>query len=261
MRATERAYFLACLGLGRLLRSARYSRTVIVDHEGERHVRKHRVFYAGLLVWLGALLARILNTGVGVLRQHEWEARERYLHDTLYGGSVRIVDGGTLIIPHLAGTTLAALLEDRRLGKQECKRAIALAVEALAAFHAREFTHGDAMAENVVVDLDAGAAHWFDFETVHDPDRPAAWRRADDVRALLATCVLRAPPGEVAGVVQLVLDGYDDQEIVNLMAASFASPLRRPLLFHLGQAGLSFRQYREIARVLSDARRPSGVHA
>ena len=56
------------------------------------------------------------------------------------------------------------------------------------------FTHGDAMAENVMVDLEAGVAHWFDFETIHDSRRPMAWRRADDVRALLVTCLVRTVP-------------------------------------------------------------------
>ena len=44
-------------------------------------------------------------------------------------------------------------------------------------------THADAMAENVLIDLEGGVAHWFDFETVHDTGRPLVWRRADDVRA------------------------------------------------------------------------------
>ena len=57
----------------------------------------------------------------------------------------------------------------------------------------------DAMAENVLVDLDAGVARWFDFETVHEASRPQIWRRADDVRALLATCLLRTAPGNAPG--------------------------------------------------------------
>jgi serine/threonine protein kinase len=219
------------------------------------------MFYAPLLVRLGETLARILETGVQVLPQQQWEARERNLYEALYRASVRIVDGRTLLLPCLGGTTLAALLEDRRTGEQARRRAIALAVAALAAFHAQGFTHGDAMAENVLIDLDAGAARWFDFETVHDANRPAAWRRADDVRALLATCLLRAPSGDLAGIVRLVLDSYADQDVTKLVTANFRRAMRRPLIFHLGQAGLSYRQYREIARVLSEASRPSGVHA
>ena len=64
-----------------------------------------------------------------------------------------------------AGETLATLLEDPELEESVRKRAIELAVVALAEFHHLGFTHGDAMAENVMVDLEAGVAHWFDFET------------------------------------------------------------------------------------------------
>ena len=45
------AYFVLCRALGWLLRSARYSKTCSV----ERHVRKRRVFYAPLLIAMGAV--------------------------------------------------------------------------------------------------------------------------------------------------------------------------------------------------------------
>ncbi len=190
----ERAYFLLCLALGRLLRSGRYSKARIVDQDGERQVRKHRLFYAPLLVWMGGPLVRILDTGVRVLPQRDWEERERRIYRSLRGTSIRIDADGTLVLPCLAGETLATLLEDPELEESVRKRAIERAVVALAEFHHLGFTHGDAMAENVLVDLEAGVAHWFDFETIHDSSRPMAWRRADDVRALLVTCLVRTVP-------------------------------------------------------------------
>ena len=106
------------------------------------------------------------------------------------------------------------------------------------------------MAENVLVDLEAQVAHWFDFETIHDLRRPMAWRRADDVRALLVTCLVRTGPEKLAGTLQLILDVYPDEGVTRLLATSFTSVLRRPLSFHLAQAGLSFQCFREIARFL-----------
>lgn len=106
------------------------------------------------------------------------------------------------------------------------------------------------MAENVLVDLEAQVAHWFDFETIHDLRRPMAWRRADDVRALLVTCLVRTGPEKLAGTLQLILDVYPDEGVTRLLATSFTSVLRRPLSFHLAQAGLSFQRFREIARLL-----------
>ena len=108
------------------------------------------------------------------------------------------------------------------------------------------------MAENVLVDLAADIAHWFDFETIHDPSRPIAWRRADDVRALLVTCLVRTVPEKLAETLQLILDVYRDEGVTRLLATSFTSVWRRPLPFHLAQAGLSYRCFREIARLLRE---------
>ena len=243
---TERAYFLLCLALGSLLRSARYSKARILDGQ----VRKHRVFYAPLLIWLGNPLLRILDAGVRVLPQRKWEERERSVYRGVYDASIRIDADGTLVLPRLAGETLATLLEDPTLGESVQKKAIERAVVALAEFHRLGFTHGDAMAENVMVDLDAGVARWFDFETLHDSGRTLAWRRADDLRALLATCLVRTAPEKRTATLAFILDIYADDDITRVLATSFTSVWRRSLIFHLAQAGLSFQCFREIARVL-----------
>ncbi len=252
------AYFVLCRALGWLLRSARYSKTCIV----ERHVRKRRVFYAPLLIAIGEPLMRLLDTGVRVLPQREWEERERQLYRSLRDGSIRIDADGTLVLPLLAGHTLASVLEDPEVEESVRKKAIELAVVALAGFHQLGFTHGDAMAENVMVDLEGGVAHWFDFETMHDSSRPIAWRRADDVRALLATCLVRTAPARRADTVQLVLDGYADTDVLELLAASFSSIWRRSLAFHLAQAPLSLQGFLQIAPLLchdANSREPRAV--
>ena len=164
---------------------------------GERQVRKHRSFYAPLLIWLGGPLATLLDTGVRVLPQRDWEDRERRIYRSLYGAAIRIDADGTLVLPCLPGETLATLLEDPGLEESIRKTVIERAVVALAEFHRSGLTHGDAMAENVMVDVEAGVARWFDFETVHESSRPMDWRRADDVRALLVTCLVRTGPKHV----------------------------------------------------------------
>lgn len=250
MRAlVERACYRLSLSLGKLLRTARYSRVRIVRGEGELQVQKRRLFYAPLLIWMGGPLVRILDTGVRVLAQRDWEEREHELYRSLRRSSIR-VDNDVLVLPCLPGVTLAAVLEDPALEASVRTSAIELAVIGLADLHRLGFTHGDAMAENVLVDLRAGAAHWFDFETVHDSTRAMAWRRADDVRALLATCLVRTAPEMRAGILKLILDVYADEEAARLVAASFTSVLRRPLAFHLGQAPLSFATFQEIGRLL-----------
>ena len=213
-------------------------------------MRKRRRAYAPLLVALGDPLVRLLDAGVRVLPQRAWEARERLLHRELRGAEIRVEADGTLVLPRLTGRTLAELLEDAAIDEPARGRAVTRAVDALVALHALGFTHGDAMAENVMVDLDGDVAHWFDFETEHDARRPLEWRRADDLRALLLTSLVRTTPGRREETVRVVLDAYGDERVTRELAARFTSVLRRALPFHLGQAPTSYDEFREIARLL-----------
>jgi len=207
--------------------------------------------HAPLLIWLSGPLVRILDSGVRFLPRRDWEERERRMYWSLFGTAIRIDAGGTLGLPRLAGQTLATVLDDPNLEESVRRRAIERSVIALAELHHLGFTHGDAMAENVMVDLESGIARWFDFETIHESNRPMAWRRADDVRALLVTCLLRTAPERVAETLQLILDAYADEGVTRLLATNFSTALRRPLTFHLAQAGLSYGYFQQIARLLS----------
>ena len=269
----SRACFALSLASGRMLRSARYSTVRIVQEDGRRLVRKHRRFYAPLLIWMSGLLVRILDAGVRVLPQRDWEQRERQIYQRLYGASIRVDLDGTLVLPLLAGQTLATLLEDPDLEQSIRKRAMEYAARALADFHRLGFTHGDAMAENVLIDLaprpcsgrpepsskgEAGAAHWFDFETIHEASRPLAWRRADDLRALLVTCLVRTAPEKRVETVELVLGVYADEDVTRILATSFSSVWRRSLPLHLLQAPLSFQCFCELGQWLRSGPRESG---
>ena len=247
----ERPSFHLSLTLGRLLRSTRYSTVQIVPLDGELRVRKQRTAPAPLLIWMGGPLMTVLNTGVRVLPQGEWAERERLIWQTLHRRSIRIDRDGALLLPVLPGRTLSALLEDPAVDTSRRLRAIGLAVVALAEFHASGFTHGDAMAENVMVDLEAGVARWFDFETMHESNRRMAWRRADDLRALLSTCLLRCNVDDFAAILRRIRDVYADDAIIPPLAASFTSRWSRPLIFHLGQAALSLPAFKVIGALLN----------
>ena len=109
-----RAYFGLCLASGRMIRSATYSKVSVVHEGGQRVVRKHRVFYAPLLIWMSRPLVWVLDGGVRVLRQREWEERERRIYASLRGSSIAVHADGVLVLPFLAGDTLATLLVMRR---------------------------------------------------------------------------------------------------------------------------------------------------
>ena len=165
---------------------------------------------------------------------------------------------GMLVLPLLAGHTLARLLEDPALEQSIRKKAMEHAVIALAEFHRLGFTHADAMAENVLVDLEAGVAYWFDFETIHDSSRSMAWRRADDVRALLVTCLVRTVPEKRLETLDFILDAYADEDVTRVLATSFTSVWRRSLTLHLLPARLSFQCFCDIGQSLRQRSRGSG---
>jgi hypothetical protein len=250
-RLAERLWFRVCLVLGGALRAGRYSTVQIACRDEEQLVYKKRAFYAPLLVSLGAPLMEMLNTGVRVLPDRAWALREQQLYLELYGKSVGVNVDGTLLLPFLSGETLASLLESGNVDTLVRNHAIELAVAALRQLHERGLTHGDAMADNVLVDLKGGVGRWFDFETIHDSDRTLTWRRTDDVRAIIMTILVRTDPEKFAEVLQRVLDVYRDPDISLRLHTYFASVFQRALIFHLGQAALSYRAFRSIDRLLS----------
>jgi hypothetical protein len=193
-----------------------------------------------------------------VLPARDWQERERRVYRALDRLPVRL-DGRGLVLPRLPGEMLAAVLESPGLDESDRMQAIRLATLALADLHRLGFTHADAMAENVMVDLEAGSAHWFDFETVHDAKRSSAWQRADDLRALMFSCAARMVRGRRPMIVRLILDTYGDGAVERELAASVTSACRRVLAFHLSQAVVSFETDRELARLLDERQGRTGA--
>ncbi len=245
-----RAYFTLCSGIGWLLRSAAYASTHVIDADGVRLVRKRRRAYATVLLWLAGPLMTLLETGVRVLPQREWEARERGLYERLGYPAIRVAAGGVIVLPVLPGCTLATLLEDPEIPWPVRRAAMERAAVALASLHRCGVTHGDAAAGNVLVDWPRARARWFDFETVHEACRPASWCRADDVHALLTSCVARVGRTRRAETVALVLDAYADEDVTRVLAAIATPVWRRSLAFHLALAPLPFDAFLEMGRLL-----------
>jgi hypothetical protein len=246
----SRGWFACSFLIGTALRSGRYASAEVIERNGTVVVRKERLRRAPILVWLVGVLYKLLDSGVRVLPQHEWEARERERYLSLYNLRVERNGDRVLILPRLPGVPLAQLLSERGVDSHSRSRALALATAALGAMHRTGTTHADAMASNVMIDLDSNSAQWFDFENVHEDGRSPLWCRADDVRALLSSCLALTDASLHAEVTQVIVDSYGDDEIVRLAGRVFDSVLHRPLPFHLGQAPLAYRTYLGIGRAL-----------
>jgi hypothetical protein len=69
---------------------------------------------------------------------------------------------------------------------------------------------------------------------------------------LLVGCLLRTVSGKHAEAVQSIVDVFGDEGVKLHLAATFSSVWQRPLAFHLGQAALSYRCFREIGELLGE---------
>ncbi len=249
-----KGYHALCSALGRCLRSATYSRVADGVEGGAPTVTKRRAGYASALIALGNIALRLLGTGTRILSQREWEERETHLYGVLYGEEARATPG-ELELPKLPGVPLAELLRDPAVSRTHRERALRLSARALRRLHDLGYTHADAMASNVLVDMSRDEARWFDFETVHSTNESPVARRADDVRALLYTCAAAADGQELSRVVDVVLEAYGHEETGCAVARRARRLFPRPLAFHLGQAGLSFGRLRQLSAALSETQR------
>lgn len=121
---------------------------------------------------------------VVLLSVDEWQYREMKLYKDLYGLEVAR-SNRSLLLPILNGMPLSQLLTSEEYSKKVKIAGVELAILALQSFHKTcAESHGDATAENVIVNLAEGRARWIDFDMSHksQTDKIA---KADDYRSLL----------------------------------------------------------------------------
>ena len=250
MRMLSFVYYHVAMAIGAAMRNAKYSIVSVEDDGATIKVRKVRAWYAPALIAAHATLMKVLNAGVRVLPNRRWAAHEQYMFARLYNMQVRTGAAGVLVVPRIEGRTLSSLLADEEVADDNRMRALALAVASLAYLHQRGFTHGDAMADNVMVSLAAGIARWFDFENMHDSKRSKTWRQADDLRALVDTVMVRCPVHLRGNALQVIIYGYPDVQVMRQMRSVNRSIWQRALPVHLGQAPLAFVDWHEVATMI-----------
>lgn len=239
--ARREAAFALARPLARLIAGASLCAVERVGGPAGAVFRKRRRAHAGPL----GLAARLAGARFVQLPTAEWRAWEAAVYRQVYGLDVTREPDGALRLPLLPGEPLAAFLSDTQRDWEARRAALAAAAAALAELHqlsitlpggARPFSHGDATARNVLYDPGDGRARWFDFETGHPRGRPHAWRRADDLRALLFSAAGRVG-AERAGDIAAIACGYPDLAARAELRAMAQRLSAWPDSFHLAQAG------------------------
>jgi hypothetical protein len=186
----------------------------------EPTVAKRRRWFGSLLIPPGNLCLRLMRSGVRVLSETEWQARERALSRVLDGIELETESRGWLVFPQWTGVVLADYARCRIDPATARLQGLAAASRALRDLHRVELSrpdggcerlsHGDATLRNVLFDPETGSARWFDFDMAHEPDLAPGWRHSDDLRALVYSAVESFADVPVALLLRTIGNAYDD---------------------------------------------------
>lgn len=230
-----------------------HSWTTATDSPSTRR-RKSRSLLSTALIPLGNLYLRLQGSMVEVLSTRAWLARELAVAAILGRNTTQGPGKNTLELDVIPGRTLGQILQsdipiDHKL------LALRLAAAGMRSLHScriapptgksLELSHGDATCHNVIVDLERNAAAWIDFDTTHRAGLACVERLADDVRALLFSSIVCAPPAIHDLCVRTVLDGYDHAPIVSQLQSALRAQAC-PTVMELAQAPLDFTTYRQL---------------
>lgn len=237
--------------LGRVAAAVRYNRVDRVQREGVWYCRKQRCLLTAPLIRAGNLWLARQGAGVQILAFSEWARREEQVFTTLY--HLRpLIEPDVLWLPALPGVPLDDWLSAAGPTPSDKMLAVNSACAALAMLHQIQLatlngqidfiSHGDATVRNVLFEPSTGRATWCDFETQHDMDRSAAWRQADDLRALLCSAAVRYDDCELPLLVQTVVTREVHPGIVANLHDALDREIQRPFSYHAAQANLSPRR-------------------
>jgi hypothetical protein len=237
--------------IGRLAAAVRYNRVYRVQRDGTWYCHKQRRWLTSPLITAGNLWLSRQGAGVQILAFAEWARREEQLFATLY--KLRpLIERGAMWLPVLPGVSLHDWLAAAGQTQSDKMLAVSSACAALAELHQIQLatpngqiglvSHGDATDRNVLFESSTCRATWCDFETQHDEDRPVAWRRADDLRALLCSTAVRCDDSELPPLVQAVVTSYPHAGIVANLHDSLDREIQRPCSYHAAQANLGQRR-------------------
>jgi hypothetical protein len=256
--AQLRYAFESCLG--RVLSDVELNTVYTMHVDRQTYFGKRRRWFVAPLVAAGNVYLKLLGAHARVLSDHEWRCWEAAVYRLVYDVELTTDERGRLLIPAWSGISLAAYLESKVNSQAEKLFAIRLVVEALSRLHGvvmawpdgqkRPLSHGDATVENVIIDSARMHASWFDFDTSHESRMDAAWRHADDLRALTYSAAERLPAASYPEMTETIVENYCFAAALEALAEAVTYRRTRPISFHLAQARIGYRERRLLDETL-----------
>ena len=225
----------------------------------------------GLAITLGNLYLRIQRAGVEVLPTHKWLQWESSVwaamnnevkcsDDRLSDRIIPCIQSVGLMMPRLPGIPLGASLADQNMAIGIKLQCLGWALKSLADLHecaadwgdglVQLISHGDATAENVIIDPSRRRANWIDFDTRHWKHLPAIERHADDLRALIFSTASNLARSDYPTLSARIRDSYRHRDVIQFFRNRLAADWQCPNTFQLAQAPLSHFDIRELCRIL-----------
>lgn len=209
-----------CLRLiARILRSVGLHHIQRITTSDGQFLQKTRTLLARLLIQPGNLFLYATGSDFFVLPTNVWLRWEQAIDDAT-GRQLIVNRGNGLWSRIVVGRSLRDLLRDSSLADKQKLDAIVLSLVALHQLHQHEadwedglrqsISHGDATADNVIVDLDTGTACWIDFDTRHSHRLSELDRRADDLRCLIYSAAIEMPQSCWSDMARLLADSAFD---------------------------------------------------
>jgi hypothetical protein len=246
--------------LGRLLSDVELNAVSAMSVDQQTYFAKRRLRFVAPLIAAGNLYLKREGAHARVLSDRNWRNWETEVYRAIYDIELVTDERGRLCVPARAGVSLAALLESESGTEAEKLSAIGLAVRSLFRLHTvavrwpdgqkRPLSHGDATVENVIIDDAREKASWLDFDTIHDGRMDAAWRYADDLRALTYSAAARVPAPSFPELTRSIVANYGATAPLDALREMVAYRWNRPISFHLAQAPVGYRQRRLLDEAL-----------
>jgi hypothetical protein len=231
----------------------------ICDRLNGEAISKRRYRYSTPLLRASAFIPGFCPHVRG-LEFSEWKAWETEVWKNLYARELTTIKRG-LLFPILPGEPLSKRLSSELLDLNRKLSLIAAAAQSLRQAHqmsmawpdgsTRNFSHSDAHVGNVLCAQNGNHAHWFDFETIHHPDLPCAWRHADDLRALAYSAAALLDEQVWRGLGRCLVHNYPDPAVLEQLARLAGDIANAsPDLLHYSQAPMNAGKQRRFSTIL-----------
>ena len=250
--------FVSCLG--RLLSDFELNAVSAMRVDQQTYFAKRRLRFAAPVIAAGNLYLKREGAHTRVLPDREWRNWETEVYRAIYDIELVTDERGRLCFPACSGVSLAAYLESDAHNDAAKLTAIGLAVRSLHRLHAvvmrwpdgqiHPLSHGDATVENVIIDDACLKASWLDFDTIHESRMDAAWRHADDLRALTYSAAARLAASSFPELTRMIVENYGTRAPLDALEEIVAYRRSRPISFHLAQARIGYRKHRLLDEAL-----------